>query len=155
MTTSRAGRRIRFRFPSEKGIFLFQHAQTVCWTPSAYCLKGSGLVFFPRKQLGRNMRSTTHFHVVSSWFIGTSSTPHMSSCCGAVLSTWTVEPWLLSTTKWRLRARDAECKGQSSSCQWGLLLTLSSPVMPFGIIILLLFFICYNFWGLPFLAQKM
>jgi hypothetical protein len=26
-------------------------------------------------------------------------------------------------------------------------LTLSSPVMPFGIILLILFFICYNFWG--------
>jgi hypothetical protein len=27
-------------------------------------------------------------------------------------------------------------------------LTLSSPVMPFGLIILILFFICYNFGGL-------
>jgi hypothetical protein len=29
-----------------------------------------------------------------------------------------------------------------------MMLTLSSPVMPFGIILLILFFICYNFWGL-------
>jgi hypothetical protein len=28
------------------------------------------------------------------------------------------------------------------------MLTLSSPVMPFGIILLILFFTCYNFGGL-------
>jgi hypothetical protein len=39
------------------------------------------------------------------------------------------------------------------------LLTLSSPVMPFGIILLILFLICYNFFGLekfsPFQPQKL
>jgi hypothetical protein len=37
-------------------------------------------------------------------------------------------------------------------------LTLSSPLIPFVIILLILFFICYNFWGLervnPFQPQK-
>jgi hypothetical protein len=38
-------------------------------------------------------------------------------------------------------------------------LTLSSPVMPFGIKLLILFFICYNFGGLervnPFQPKKL
>jgi hypothetical protein len=37
-------------------------------------------------------------------------------------------------------------------------LTLSSPVMPFGIVLLIMFFICYNFWwagkGSHFPGQK-
>jgi hypothetical protein len=65
MTTLRARRRSRFRFQSADRFFLFQPAQTDCWTPSASCLKGSGLAFFPRKQLGWDVRLTTHFNVVS------------------------------------------------------------------------------------------
>jgi hypothetical protein len=37
------------------------------------------------------------------------------------------------------------CTEKQQSC---FTLTLSSPMMPFGIILLILFFICYNFWGL-------
>jgi hypothetical protein len=51
MTTLRAIRRIKFRSKSEDGFFFFQPAQTDSWTPSASCLKGSVLAFFPRKQL--------------------------------------------------------------------------------------------------------
>jgi hypothetical protein len=45
-----------------------------------------------------------------------------------------------------------------NKCQSTYYLTLSSPVMPFGIILLILFFIWYNFWGLervnPFQSKK-
>jgi hypothetical protein len=90
MATLRARRRIRSRFKSEDGFFLFQPAQTDCWTPSASCLKGSALAFFPRKQLGRDVRLATHFYVVPMLICLTLPPPHTSSWQGAVLDTWTL-----------------------------------------------------------------